>query len=180
MDLDIQGLAWQVNSTKLVARPGSPSGQYDSTIEATISKGYTVYRAVIYETPQNASLVGIVASSDARVVAAVTGDGMARVELRGLNLTFLSKIKNEYQVRPGVGLQYQLSSSPRPRSLQGARAPALLASLASRLGRDTTVVFHTSSPTSWIFLTPLELFLCVTGEHTGRLGTVHLPRHAGA
>lgn len=94
-------------STAPLAATGSSSSssapQFESEVDAGITEGYVLVTSLINPDPETVSLVGDTASNTTQVFVSADG-GIARVELRNLNLTFRSIYYSTLMGKPLKGV----------------------------------------------------------------------------
>ncbi|GAB4823317.1 hypothetical protein N2152v2_010363 [Parachlorella kessleri] len=111
--VDLQQISFNVSTAPLEPpSAGSAGGQYSSEVEASISTGYALVTSLLSPLPETQSLEGLTASNATSVYASVTPEGLARVELRGLFLTFPSVYVGSFMGQPITGeVDYELQGS---------------------------------------------------------------------
>jgi hypothetical protein len=91
---------------------GSMAAQYGAEVDAGIDTGYVLVTSILSPKPEVVSLVGVAGSNESQVVASATPEGLARVEFRGLFLTFTSTYFGSFNGAPLKGvMDYQLQGS---------------------------------------------------------------------
>ena len=111
--VDLRQVSFNISTAPLEPpSAGSAGGQFSSEVEASISTGYALVTSLLSPLPETQSLVGITASNATSVYASVTPEGLARVELRGLFLTFPSVYVGSFMGQPITGeVDYELQGS---------------------------------------------------------------------